>query len=188
MKLIGLCGKPRAGKNAVAEIAAELVPGTAIITFSDEIVAECAKLLSIDPATINADKEHYRPFMQWYGYDHKRRGDESYWVRKIEAKLDEAKAAGVPLAVVCGVRAINEWVMVARRGGAVYEVVRGVKEWTPALDHPCENQSIPVNGVIKNFGCLGELRKRVKPVVRRVMEAKNPSALPAGRVTALHAR
>jgi len=126
MKLIGLCGKPRAGKNAVAEIAAELVPGTAIITFSDEIVAECAKLLSVDPATINADKEHYRPFMQWYGYDHKRNADENYWVRKIEAKLDEAEVAGAPLAVVCGVRAINEWVMVARRGGVVYEVVRGV--------------------------------------------------------------
>jgi len=187
MKVIGLCGKPRAGKNAVAEIVAELVPGTVIITFSDEIVAECGKSLSIDPAVINADKEHYRPFMQWYGYDHKRREDEEYWVKKIEAKIEAAEAAGAPLAVVCGVRAINEWVMIVRRGGVVYEVIRGVKEWTPACEHACENQKIPTNGTIKNLSDIGELRKRVEPIVRRLMEPK-PPGYPPVNTTAFEAR
>jgi hypothetical protein len=178
MKVIGLCGKPKAGKNAVAGIAAELVPGTVILNFSEPIIAECAKLLSADgsapvtPEVIEADKEHYRPFLQWYGFDHVRRNHPEHWVRKIEERLDHAETAGAPLAVVCGVRALNEWVMIVRRGGAVYEVIRGVKKWTPTLDHACENQKIPTNGVIKNLGCIGELRKRVEPVVRRVMEAK----------------
>ncbi len=194
MKVIGLCGKPKAGKNAVAKIAADLVPGTAILNFSEPIIEECAKLLSADgsapvtPEMIEADKEHYRPFLQWYGFDHVRRNDPEHWVREIEERLDHAETAGAPLAVVCGVRALNEWVMIVRRGGVVYQVIRGVEEWTPALDHACENQRIPVNGVIKNFGCLGELGKRVEPVVRRVMEAKNLSAFPAVSVTAFHAR
>jgi hypothetical protein len=178
MKVIGLCGKPKAGKNAVAEITAGLVPGTVILNFSEPIIGECAKLLSVEPEIIEADKEYYRPFMQWYGYDHKRREDEEYWVRKIEAKLDEAEEAGAPLAVVCGVRAINEWVMIVRRGGVVYEVIRGAQEWTPACEHPCENQKIPTNGTIKNLGGLGELCKRVEPLVRRVMEPKRPGFPP----------
>ena len=194
MRIIGLCGKPRAGKNAAAEIAAQLIPGTAIINFSDEIVAECAVvLLSVGETVgewiekINADKEHYRPFLQWYGFVHKRREDEEYWVKKIEAKIEAAEAAGAPLAVVCGVRAINEWVMIVRRGGVVYEVIRGVKEWTPACEHACENQKIPTNGTIKNLSDIGELRKRVEPIVRRLMEPK-PPGYPPVNTTAFEAR
>ena len=169
MKIIGLCGKARAGKNAAAEVAATLVPGTAIITFSDEIVAECAMALAAHRPwetpkwieRINADKEHYRPFMQWYGFDHKRREDEEYWIRKIEAKLDAAKAAGAPLAMVCGVRALNEWSMIIRRGGVVYEVVRGKQELVPSHEHASEHQKIPTHGKIKNLGGLEELRREV---------------------------
>jgi len=176
MRIIGLCGKPRAGKNAAAEIAAQLVPGTAIINFSDEIVAECAVvLLSVGETVgewiekINADKEHYRPFLQWYGFVHKRREDEEYWVKKIEAKLNAAEAAGAPLAVVCGVRAFNEWVMIKKRGGAVLQVVRGVQEWVPSYEHACENQRIPIDGTIKNMDGIGELSRGVERVVRYAM-------------------
>jgi hypothetical protein len=158
------------------------------LNFSEPIIGECAKLLSVEPAVIEADKDHYRPLLQWYGFDHVRRDDPEHWVRKIEERLDHAETMNAPLAVVCGVRALNEWVMIVRRGGVVYQVIRGVEEWMPALDHACENQKIPVNGVIKNFGCLGELRIRVEPVVRRVMEAKNPSTFPAVRTTGFHAR
>jgi hypothetical protein len=174
VKIIGLCGKPRAGKNAAAEIAAALVPGTAIITFSDEIVEECARLLGIDPATINADKEHYRPFMQWYGFDHKRREDEEYWVKKIEAKLDAAAHGWAPftapanLAMVSGVRALNEWVMIKRRGGVVFEVI-GNNGRYGSYAHACENQNIPTDGTIKNLGSLEELRGEMEWRVRRVM-------------------
>ncbi len=118
---------------------------------------------------INADKEHYRPFLQWYGFDHKRQEDAEYWVKKIEAKLDAAEAAGAPLAVVCGVRAFNEWVMIKRRGGVVLQVVRGVQEWVPSYEHASENQKIPIDGTIKNMDGIGALRRGVERVVRYAM-------------------
>lgn len=134
MKVLGLIGAKQAGKDLTFKMFEKLGKKGAVkrIAFADDLKAEVAELLNVPLEDIEENKAFYRPFLQWWGYEWRRKGpkgSDNYWVDGVEDQLSEIeardKAEGTEtLVILTDVRFPNEAKLVRDFGGKIVKVVR----------------------------------------------------------------
>ena len=87
--IIGISGKKRSGKDTVFKLMNAITNHevrTTRTAFGDQIKKEIADAMDITMADIDADKERFRPLLQWWGAEFRRSycGDD-YWIKKMRS-------------------------------------------------------------------------------------------------------
>jgi hypothetical protein len=128
--ILGLSGKKRCGKDVFTDAIVEdsKTPGSRPvfrIAFADALKDEACQLLGITREQLEQDKAHFRPFLQWYGTEHRRNYGKhpNYWVDKVNEKVQPMIEAGHAI-IITDVRFYNEVQYVLALGGMVIRVVR----------------------------------------------------------------
>ena len=151
VKILGLCGNARAGKDTFFNISKDLLYKRKVFTgrvaFADELKKECDKFL-IKNLSISAftedekEKELIRPFLVTYGTHLRRRLDENCWIKKAEPLVDLfMENQAIP--VVTDVRFPNEADWIHSLGGHVIHINR--KGFGPANKEEAENEPILID-------------------------------------------
>lgn len=143
MKLIGLAGYARCGKDYLA---AQL--GWPRAAFADCLKRDVAQLLGLSREELEQRKGDFRPLLVAYGAA-RRMLDNDYWIDRLAWNVNQC--------VVTDVRYLNEGLWVRSHGGAVVYVERdGVG---PANDEEARSLQILRDGcphyVIHNDGDAG---------------------------------
>jgi len=123
MTIIGISGKKQSGKDTVASYIRDKYPDRYIrIAFADALKEEVAKACNTDLATIEKEKELYRPILQWWGTEFRRQQHKAYWIARwlTKVKLESDNA----LIVCADVRFLNEANTIAWVGGYLWRVNR----------------------------------------------------------------
>ena len=122
-RIIGLAGTKRAGKNHTASIVRRLCHHTEFheVALADALKQEVATATGYSVGHIEAHKEEFRPILQWWGTEFRRRmhGDD-YWIKRLIEKLVNISEGVV---VVTDIRFPNEADTVKMLGGEVWQVV-----------------------------------------------------------------
>ncbi len=138
MRVFGVTGSLHSGKDAFYQAVRAHAPAVLRRAFGDDLKAEVATACGVTVDYINAHKETFRPILQWWGTDFRRRlHGEDYWIRKMAAALATLPAAAVVF--ITDVRFPNEAALVRAHGGRVVRIVR--RNYTPpaaALGHASE--------------------------------------------------
>lgn len=181
--IIGVSGKKRSGKDTVFRVIRKIAGIYAErAAFGDQIKEEVAGITGMDLEHIEENKEHFRPILQWWGADFRRRyNGESYWLDKMRNKLKRYRSGGGVL-VITDVRFPNEADLVKAVGGIMLRVDRD----TGLNDvHSSENELDSFRGFdyrLSNNGTLDDLEAQVEPIV-----AEHCCIAPAFRAASLTA-
>ena len=136
VKIIGLCGAARSGKDSFYTFSKEIFKSNGIVTarlaFADELKRECSKFLedntNISPFTEDPkEKEIIRPFLVTYGTHVRRRLNPNCWIAKVNAKAKNLILEGV-VPVVTDVRYPNEADWIHSLGGKIIHISRSGTE------------------------------------------------------------
>ena len=123
MRIFGLTGKMRSGKDTFFAAVRDEAPAVVRLAFGDELKAEVAAACGVSLDYINVNKAAFRVMLQWWGTDFRRRQfGEDYWLRKIGARVDALAADAVVFITDC--RFANEAALVRARGGRMIRTVR----------------------------------------------------------------
>lgn len=166
MRLIGISGKKRTGKNTVARLIGTLTSQTVEeFSFAQDLKLELARMLSIKATDIESQKDLYRPLLQALGVYRRKFNGENYWIEKCFRRILFSNA-GVCIVTDC--RFKNEVEAVRGAGGSVVRVTRD----TGLVDtHESETE---LDGyekfdyIIINTGSLEHLLDEVKDFSRKV--------------------
>lgn len=174
---IAITGRRGRGKDTLAQILCELVPGMERHAFADPLKDQTAVMLEfarimydiptprINREYLDANRHQFGPLWQWYGTDFCRSADEDYWTKTFERLYSK-----VPSLVVPDMRFLNEaeW---ARLNGFVLVRVCGPNR-RPDADkrddnHPSEQhvESLPVDFEFVNDAGIGPMRVWVRGVL-----------------------
>ena len=144
MLVIGIAGKKRHGKDAIAEILTNLAEADGIIAvrraFADSLKEECAEMMAVfsspDPLVDSYHKflsemndgdtkEKYRLLLQWWGTEFKRQMvKDSYWTDRFEEWVRAQHVPTQKIVLVPDVRFPNEVEVIKRLGGITIHVSR----------------------------------------------------------------
>ena len=90
--IIGIIGKKRVGKDTLANHLVEKY-GFVKVAFADALKLEVAQILAENCEgtftvqdyleKFEADKEYYRPIIQWWGTEFRRKQRDDYWMSKV---------------------------------------------------------------------------------------------------------
>jgi len=164
MRLVGLVGKKRSGKDTVCCIIRELAVCDGLsserIAFADAVKEECAEKLGESIEFMESRKDIFRPFYQWYGTEYRRglRG-EDYWTKQAGEKVARSKADVV---IFTDVRFKNEAAFIRENGGILLRVNRPGNDDTDQHRSELEVDEIDCDFGIENDDTLDRLRSRVK--------------------------
>ena len=132
--LIGLQGKPKAGKTEVANYLARRHNISTHIEMSDQIIKEAKLMLAAIGVNYDPNrKEDFRLLLQWIGH-YRRIGDPDYWLRAID-KVEAPASIG-------GIRYPNEIDRIHQRGGVVWQIRRDLAD---------NHDSAPTEVQLENF-------------------------------------
>lgn len=138
MILIGIAGKKRSGKDTVADFLIEkFYPNQVIkLGFADEVKTIVARMVqSVDPRFltaptrevqkyIEANKQLFRPLLQWTGTDYFRTVfGEDIWIKKFAQKILNL-GDSTQIAIVTDIRFLNEVNFIKDAGGFLLKVSR----------------------------------------------------------------
>ncbi len=121
--IVGIAGKKRHGKDTLASYLTTALKGYKVVRlgFADALKAEVAKATECPVSFIEANKDAFRPILQWWGTDFRRTFQTpDYWLCKFEAKLP----TNVNFILVPDVRFENEAKLIESLGGVVIHVER----------------------------------------------------------------
>lgn len=176
MRIIGISGRARHGKDSVAE---RLVDRHAFVRrgFADPLKNAAREIFGLsDRQLYGEDKETIDPFwersprqiMQLLGTECIRNViDRDAWVKSMRRWIDNAKAAGACGVVIPDARFENEADAIRAWGGEVWRVERpGIEAVNP---HPSESalDAYAFDHVIVNSGTLDELRDQIDQCLTR---------------------
>jgi hypothetical protein len=171
MKLIGLVGQATVGKDAFYNA----LNGNYIkkrMAFADELKMEVARACGVTVGFVEANKHLFRPMLQWWGTDFKRRmfGDD-YWISRLNSKLCEFDPMPEVI-VITDVRFLNEANYVTSLGGKLVRIVR--PSVTRSDTHPSETEQhrIMVKFEIINDGSLEEFKDKVRKLTEKLQWQK----------------
>ena len=159
IKLIGLTGRKQSGKDTVCLLLGEFSRIPILRrAFADPLKKEAANALGVSLSEIEGNKELYRPALQWWGTEFRRRTDPQYWINKMPPI-----SFGF-LTIVTDVRFQNEADYITNNGGVMVRVERPIERTEQTDRHASETQidEMIVDHVIKNGGALADLRKSVE--------------------------
>ena len=134
VRVLGLCGAARHGKDQLARLLCELVPGAERFALSDGIAAFARAhgwMTKRDPRTL-----------QEVGWE-LRQARPGAWLEVLYGAIDDRRP---PLAIVTGIRFADEAALVRQMGGQLLRVVRLEADGRPFVDqdrdpaHPVERQ------------------------------------------------
>lgn len=162
VKNVCLVGKMRSGKDTVFGMLKELDPTYERFAFADQVKLEASERMGVTVDAIAANKEVFRPFLQWLGTDFWRvyHGTEDRWISYLDMELAARPDARF---VVTDCRFINEAEFCRRND---FVVIRVLNSRTPQGDtalHASEVEldAIQADVVIDNNGTLDDLRLKV---------------------------
>lgn len=151
IKILGLCGNARAGKDTFFNISRDLLCKRKVLTgrvaFADELKKECdeflIKNLGISAFTEDPkEKQLIRPFLVTYGTHLRRKLDKDCWIKKAEPLVGRfMENKSIP--VVTDVRFPNEADWVHSLGGYVIHIDR--EGFGPANEEEAENEPILID-------------------------------------------
>jgi hypothetical protein len=162
MKLIGLTGLPRSGKNTVADYLQDNY-GFGQMAWATTLKQAAAVLLKRPVIDMNSgDREAVMPewgfsireFLQKVGTEVCRNIDPDFWVKRLAMEYDAYPQSNI---VITDTRFPNEAAWIRSRGGIIVEIVRpGTVKSSHASD-----QGIPADKVIHNTGTIEDLHDSV---------------------------
>jgi hypothetical protein len=118
MKLIGLCGYARTGKDTAA--GALVANGWSRVAFADALKDEVVRTFGTTPAAMEANKADWRPMLVEWGRA-RRRQDPDYWITRVMATVADRLNTGV---VISDVRYWNEAKYIKDHGGVIVRLHR----------------------------------------------------------------
>lgn len=123
VRVLGVAGKPRSGKDVFAEYMLSRYKGVERLNFSDPIIQEVNDWLAQYERMITpANKSHplHRRLLQVWGRA-RREEYEDYWVRSLREAISASPAE---LVIVCGVRAPSDLELIEELEGVCLRVER----------------------------------------------------------------
>jgi hypothetical protein len=132
MKLIGVCGLARCGKDTFFEISRSILKEKGVqarkFAFADSLKSECDELLgrytNVSAFTEkDEEKKMIRPLLVAYGTNIRRSLNENCWIEKIEEKVFEHLNLGETV-FITDVRFENEIDWIHRVGGKTVHITR----------------------------------------------------------------
>jgi hypothetical protein len=139
-RLIGISGRPRAGKDAIAEGILSRYKDVDRINFSDMIIDEVNAWLKGTGHRITEDNKsdaRYRHLLQAWGMA-RRAESKTYWTDSVKKRVRDLWNEGSRLVLVCGVRAVSDLEAIEDLGGEHWRVVRPANEYS--AEHAIEKQ------------------------------------------------
>ena len=119
MRLIGLCGWARSGKDTAAE--ALISRGFARVAFADALKREVCSGLGIARERLEVEKASWRPLLVEWGRG-RRRVDQDCWIKLTRALVEKMPPSAD--VVVTDVRYPNEAKWIWEQGGFVLRISR----------------------------------------------------------------
>jgi hypothetical protein len=177
--IIGVSGKKRSGKDTVYRLI-DGITGNEIRTvraaFGDEIKQEIADAMSVTVESIDADKERFRPLLQWWGSEFRRGycgGD--YWLNKM--KLATTSFYARDWLVITDIRFPNEADMVRELAGVLIRVDRDTGLSDTHSSEMALDDYEHFDYRINNNGPLDELETDVREIVSEIYKREPMSEL-----------
>ena len=169
--IIGLVGRMQSGKDTIAQMICEAAPEGVMVfqlAFAKALKQEVATACGVSVDMINANKQLYRPILQWWGTEFRRGQDSQYWIRTAENALNLVKGTN-SITVVTDCRFVNEAEMLTRHGAKLVYVYRPMNcdDDDTAIQHSSELESdkIGTNYRIANDGTLADLERSVRSML-----------------------
>jgi Phosphomevalonate kinase len=163
MRLIGIAGKKRAGKDTLGKFIIEETNGIRI-AFADALKDEVCQILHINFDQLEKDKELYRPLLQWWGTEWRRgKFGEDYWLKRFTERVNGSNA---PCIVVPDVRFRNEADLIRQLGGEVIRVVQTGQTSGDSHVSETDTDGIALKTIEAAKGDLESLRKAAKTLVK----------------------
>jgi len=137
--VIGVAGKPRAGKDVAADYLEAYYQDVARVNFSDPIILEVNSWLQSSGHVItqsNKSAAIYRSLLQAWGMS-RREENGFYWVDSLRKVITRLQDNGTRLVLICGVRALSDLELVEELGGECWLVERPGN--TYQAEHAIEN-------------------------------------------------
>lgn len=181
--IIGLTGKKQTGKDTVFNILKRTIkpPNRVLrLAFADAVKDEVACACGVTVKEIEADKDTYRPVLQWWGTEFRRKlkGDK-YWIDKVCKKiiaLTDTNPTYLTLLVVTDVRFQNEADFIKFCNGYIVKVIRPLDN-NDTHKSETELDSIIPNHIIDNSNNLQTLESVVELTIHNII-AKHTLTIP----------
>lgn len=166
MFLLGITGLKQSGKDTVLECVRELLPGKLIVqrNFADALKLEVAVACGVTVDFINENKELFRPILQWWGTEFRRKlfGDD-YWIKKWMVAISQIVVD--PYLLVCtDVRFLNEAAKVRELSGLLWRVENN-KYNTDTHPSETEQSRIRADDFVHNTSTLEQLKQNTKTLL-----------------------
>jgi hypothetical protein len=171
MKLIGLSGKKRSGKDTVACILQQCLPRTELfyhIHFAGALKQEVANATGHSLKYIEDHKENFRLILQGWGTDYRRKlYGKDYWVKRLSEKIRYLENSGATFIVVSDVRFQNEADLIKKLGGQVWRIER---ELASSDAHPSETDldDYKFDVEILNIGTISDLVDYINQLIPKI--------------------
>jgi len=146
MKIIGLSGKKRSGKDTVYQLAGDILFKNVIkagrVAFADPLKHEVSEITGFNLEFIEKNKEKLRPLLQVWGADFRRVfSGANYWIDKMRPIVSKAE---VDVLFITDCRYKNEADFIKEEGGYLVKVERRGETYTNYQDaiedaHSSEN-------------------------------------------------
>lgn len=168
--VVGLLGKPKSGKDAVADHFKQTYSGVASCAFSDAIVAEVNALLALlgwaaRITSANKSSLRFRRVLQDWGVIRRRVNGPSYWVERALGRVASLAQEGAGLVFVTGARSVDDVRALSDYGAAMWKVVRPGNPYS--ADHEIERQLDHVPDWAWDHLLLNETEGDMTPMLRR---------------------
>lgn len=142
-------------------------------------LTHCADLNFVQAALEHAEGDIYTPrsprqILQWWGTEYRRAQQPSYWVQRLQARLQERLDEGFSHCVITDVRFADEAAAIRAMGGQIWRIDR--PNYTPSgTGHISEvtGQEFTPEATITNHGTLDALRLQLlQTLLRTSMKSK----------------
>ena len=173
MKIFGLAGKKRAGKDTVFSIARDLVDGQAgRVAFADPLKREVAAATGMPETFVEANKSQFRPVLQWWGTEFRRQYfGADYWINQMAEEIRVMRRV-VDVLFITDVRFPNEGDWVRDMGGTMVRVERDVAGTRDGHSTEVDMDSYRhYDHTLDNHGTVQELAMGVGEMLRKFLSA-----------------
>lgn len=174
MKLIGLAGKKKTGKDTVCKFIQEILSPKIVkrIAFADALKGEVSRAcIAVGGPVVSLEyieehKDNFRLILQGWGTDFRRNlCDQYYWINKVSDAINKLDST-VYAIIIPDVRFMNEAKWIHSNGGRVIHVSRR----TGLVDlHPSETEltddNFPYDFYISNESSLNELKLKTQDML-----------------------
>lgn len=166
MKILGITGKKRSGKDTLCEILND-VPNIPVLrrAFADPLKEEVAAMLGVSLEFLEKHKvTHYRGLLQWWGTEYRRQMfSEQYWLVRMGAFIEFISGNSKPnqVLVVTDCRFPNEATYLREHGATIIKVERPSLVSTDSHASEALVDTIVPDLTIVNDGTLEEFKEKI---------------------------